>query len=434
MCVRGARPWQLYYLTLCGWRVRFSGMNRVSENLEDLKRFVPRSYPRHLEQEEESIVTTVAVVFGALGLAATLLTTAITYNQRKRLVFVFAQVEFVFLLLFGLMLVSTGAVLTALPPTNLRCVSTAWLINIGYSFELVPLVVKIFAINSLMQAAKRMKRIQLGRKLLFGVVAALTMVVIIYMVLWSIFDPPSRIGNYHLTELQDEDGSTVVSVAYYCQSKSGFWMMVSVGAQALLLLCASVLSFMTRRMQRKDVNETNTISFLIYWNFVCVLLRGILLLLGDTVDVGRVNRSLSMILSADSIATILIYFVPKFLTRDEPTGADFAPEVWQPRGSRDSTTASILAARGSVVAEGRPSILKESSYSRGGGATKRLSSIKDALSSGKDLGSSGLGKSDIDGSAGGNGNSRTAESDEPGDDSESKPDSERLKTWGLSEQ
>ena len=70
----------------------------------------------------------------------------------------------------------------------------------------------------------------------------------------------------------------------------------------------------------------------------------------------------------------------------------------------------------------------------GGGATKRLSSIKDALSSGKDLGSSGLGKSDIDGSAGGNGNSRTAESDEPGDDSESKPDSERLKTWGLSEQ
>ena len=411
---------------------------------------MPRSYPRHVQEKEESIISTVAAALGGVGAAATLLTVIITYNQRKRPVFVFAQVEFVFLLLFGLLLVSTGAVLTALPPTNLRCVFTAWLVNIGYSFELVPLVVKIFAINSLMQAAKRMKRIQLGRKLLFGAVAVLTGLVVVYMIFWTVFDPPVRRGNFQLTEVQDDSGSTVVSVAYYCQSKSEYWTLVSVGAQGLLLLCASVLSFMTRRMQRKDVNETNTISFLIYWNFVCVLLRGILLLLGDTIDVGRLNRSMSMILTADTIATILIYFLPKFMSKDEPNGSDYltTAEVWRPSG-RHSTTASILATRGSIV--GRPG-------GKSGGESRRneenstaspdleashsLRRVKfqanNADSENFSNGNSGNDEaSELVGAAADKGDLRTA-SDEDSE-GESKPESERsqlnerVKSWGLTE-
>jgi hypothetical protein len=315
--------------------VSLSLPNRVTENLEDLQRLIPRSYPRHLQEQEETVFDIIAVVFGGLAAGATLVAVGITYRQRTRRVFVFAQVEFVFLLLFGLLLVSAAAVLSALPRTDSRCIATAWLLNVGYSFELVPLIVKIAAINTLMQAAKRMQRIVLRRSLLFGVMAVLAAIVIEYMVVWTLFDPPVKEGEYELTGLQTDDGETIVTVAYFCKSESNVWMLVAVGVQFMLLLCASILAFMTRKM-RKDINEANTVSFLIYWNFVCVLLRIILFLLADKVESARLNRSLSMILSADSIATIIIYFVPKFVEGDKstPSGHAFVSvdflDMWRP--------------------------------------------------------------------------------------------------------
>ena len=284
-----------------------------------MQRLIPRSYPRQVQEKDgKSALGVFAIVLGIVAATATLIAVGLTFQQRHKRVFVFAQIEFVWLLLFGLLLVSSAAVLTALPPTDPNCVARAWLINVGYSFELVPLVVKIAAINSLMQAAKRMRRIVLGRSLLFGIVGALTGLVVIYMTIWTIFDPPEKEGEYELTNSRTAQGETIVSVTYYCASSSRVWMLVAVGVQGLLLLCASVLAFMTRKM-RKDINEANTIAFLIYWNFVCVLLRIILFLLHDKVDAAKLNRSLSMIISLDSFATIIIYFVPKFRAPDKQT-------------------------------------------------------------------------------------------------------------------
>lgn len=324
----------------CQFRVLDSPSNflfktRVAENFDELQRFIPRTHPRAYVEEEEKAIDLIALATGAVAAFVTVVSSFMTYKQKGKRVFQFAQVEFVFLLLFGLLLVSTAAVLTAIPPTNARCVAIAWLLNVGYSFELVPLVVKIAAINRLFQAAKRMKRIKLSRKLLFGGVAFLTSAVVIYMIFWTAIDPPSRKGEYILTDGKTSSGKTIVNTAYFCQSDSRVWMLVAVGGQAFFLVCASILAFLTRKM-RKDINEANTISFLIYWNFVCVLLRVILLLLEGSIDASRTNRSLSMILSADSIATIVIYFVPKFADKTvrSASGAhNFVsvgvPQVWQ---------------------------------------------------------------------------------------------------------
>ena len=121
--------------------------NRVSENLEALERFVPRSYPRQLQEIEDNAVNTIALVVGGIAVVGTIVCAAVTFYQRERRVFVFAQIEFVVLLLIGLLLVSAAAVLTALPPSNIRCFATMWLLNVGYTFELAPLVIKIAAIN-----------------------------------------------------------------------------------------------------------------------------------------------------------------------------------------------------------------------------------------------------------------------------------------------
>jgi len=88
--------------------------------------------------------------------------------------------------------------------------------------------------------------------------------------------------------------------------------VVSVGTQTAFLLCGSLLAFMTRKT-KNDINETNTVAILIYSNFICVLLRTILVLLVNTIDATLWNLSQSVILSVDVLASIIIYFVPKFL-------------------------------------------------------------------------------------------------------------------------
>lgn len=282
-------------------------------------------------------MTSVAISLGAIAGAGTLISIYFTYRQRSRRAFQFAQVEFVFLLLMGMLLCSAAAILTAVRPTDVICITSTWMINLGYTLELVPLVVKIAAINRLMQAARRMKRIKLNRVFLLGVVAALFGLVCMYLIIWTALDPPSKQGYYELSDEKAANGEVIVAASYSCQSKSLVWTSIAVGSQALLLLCASTLAFLTRKM-RQDVNEANTISFLIYWNFVCVLLRVILLLLRESVDVAVLNRRLSMILSADSLATILIYFLPKFLGKDsQPDNASTLvisfglPEIMRPQ-------------------------------------------------------------------------------------------------------
>ncbi|KAL3917281.1 MAG: hypothetical protein SGILL_004790, partial [Bacillariaceae sp.] len=276
---------------VCSW---------VQENLEDLQRqLIPRSYPRDIQIEETSMVSKVAIAFGFLAVTATLVTTAFTVKLRKNKSFVYAQIEFVFLLLFGLLQVSIAGVVSAFPPTDGLCIATSWLVNVGYTFELVPLVVKIAAIYSLSQAAARMKRIKLSRSFLFGVMGGILLIVLVYNILWTVLDPLKKEGDYKLIDSTTDKGSTIVT-------------------------------------SPTDVNETAVVSFLIYWNFVCILVRLILILLGDSVDVTKTTAALSMIFSADTMVTLVIYFVPKIVRKDMNTSRRQTivtmnfQQVWRP--------------------------------------------------------------------------------------------------------
>lgn len=285
----------------------------IGENFEELeRRFIPPTFPRKIEERRSSVLQIVALVFGAIAVVTTIIFTGKTYLNRKTKVFVYAQVQFVFLLLFGLLLVSISAITTALPPTNGSCIASVWLINIGYTFEIAPLIVKIAAINKFRQAAKKLKRIKLSKEYLYGAVAGLAGIVTLYMIIWTVIDRPKKEGDFKLLETANFDGSTTISYAHSCRSNSSAWTIISIGIQVVLLLCGSLLSFMTRKT-KNDINETSTVAFLIYSNFVFVLLRVILVFLEQSIDVTVWSLSLSLILSVDVLAAIGIYLIPKFL-------------------------------------------------------------------------------------------------------------------------
>jgi hypothetical protein len=190
--------------------------------------------------------------------------------------------------------------------------------NIGYTLELVPLIVKVAGINRMMAAARKWRRVVVSHRNLFGAVLLISFFVIVFLLLWSILDPPGKETEYKLTDEITDDGGTVVMSSSYCSSESKIWEYMAVGWNTILLFCASVIAFQTRNLQQ-GFNESQTLAILIYSHFMFVVLRVITFALSDHLSEFTLNQARSLILSIDTIATMVIYFAPKLTASDTST-------------------------------------------------------------------------------------------------------------------
>ena len=232
-------------------------------------------------------------------------------------------------------MVSTGAILTGLDsPFNSTCISQIWFVSFGYTLQLVPLLVKVAAINKLMQAAQRMRRVKLQRGSLHGGVVIISLLVTFFLIAWTVIDPPQKQAHYELTDRRtaspaiveghnatapvtgDLIETTIVQARYYCTSDSEAWQFVAIGWNFVLILCATALAFQSRTV-KQAFNEAQVLSWLIYGHFMFVLLRVMAHFFRPAVSVPM----LSMIFSLDTIFMIGIYFIPKLLA-DDSGGVD----------------------------------------------------------------------------------------------------------------
>lgn len=292
---------------VCHWMI---------DNFDVLDKMIPRDYPRSLEDDPGSLAFPLSIsslFFAVLAILIVIIASVVTFVQRNRLVLKHAQVEFLCVLLAGLLLVSCGALLMALPSSDKLCLWTIWMINVGYSLELVPLIVKMAAFCRLLRAAKKMRHVRLTLRSLFGAVLILTLVVVIFLTVWSIFDPPKRYSEYKLTKEANEDGEIIVWTLSYCTSLSQAWNYAAVGWYLVLLIAATIQAFQTRTI-RQEVNESQTMAIMIYSHFIFVILRLLTLLLEGTINNRDLMLVTSLIVALDAIATVNIYFVPKFLS------------------------------------------------------------------------------------------------------------------------
>lgn len=206
--------------------------------------------------------------------------------------------------------------MTALNPTYPSCVSAIWLVNLGYTLELVPLIVKVGALNRLSEAARSLRRVIVRRKSLFRTVAFIMAIMVLFLALWTVMDPPQRKGEYELSKSQTAQGETIVNIGYYCSSESEFWTYSAAGWNCLLLLSATVLAFQTRKIH-KNFNESQTLAFMIYSHLMFVMLRVISYLLSGSVRDTTLHKATSLIYSMDAVLTLIIYFLPKFVYVEE---------------------------------------------------------------------------------------------------------------------
>jgi len=315
----------------------------VIENFHDLKEFIPRSFPRIVmpgtkENRGRRSQESASQILASVAIVVVLMATLLTYVQRGRPVMVYAQLEFLTLLLVGLTLVSVGSLLMSFPASDFLCSASIWLTNLGYTLELVPLIVKMAAIHRIMRAAKRLRHIVVNRRTLAGAVVGLCFVMLTFLICMTVLDKARLLPEFTLSEVENEEGETEVYRTFNCQSKSNRWLIITLSWHLALLLISTVQAFLTRNV-RIELNDSRTLTVLIYSQFVFVWLRISTLFLGDAVVESSLNLARSMIYSLDCIATVSLYFVPKFISED----SDFE-ESEQMVGSSTVKNLRMLAA------------------------------------------------------------------------------------------
>lgn len=293
---------------LCNW---------VTDNMEYLEAFIPRHYPRSFVQKEDAGPLLYASTFiGAICMMVVFITFIAVQQYKHLKAIMHAQIEFLQLLLLGALFISLGAIIMGAPSSNASCIIEVWLINIGYTLELVPLIVKISAVLHVMNSGKRMKRVSIQREMLFGAVAGICTLMMVYLTVWTVLDPPQVQPEYEVTDQKNDDGDTIVWVRNVCSSKSNSWSYAMVGWNAFLLLVTTVLAIRMRKVNVKGFCETSTLALLVYSHFFFVILRVLtyIFVAGSQYAVAYYR---SIVFSSDTMATIAIYFVPKFLASDD---------------------------------------------------------------------------------------------------------------------
>lgn len=314
------------------WRIMPSPREAICEwivnNMDYMNTFVTPSYPRTVETRKASkeALLYVSVIFGILAVIIVIVTLLGVYKSRKKPAIVYAQIEFLFLLLSGAFLISLGAIVQGFPPSDGSCVLATWLINLGYTLELIPLIVKVGAINRMMSAARQMRRIVIQRSSLFGAVAFVCLAMIVYLIVWTAVDRPMKSDQFDLSHQKTEDGATVVELSYFCASKSEGWQYAAVGWNALLLLCATVIAYQTRNIQKR-FNESRPLATMIYSHFVFVVLRMLTVALRGSVAPTILQRVQSLIFSVDTVAGLAIYFLPKLHSEVEEGSSLYSSSV-----------------------------------------------------------------------------------------------------------
>jgi hypothetical protein len=200
------------------------------------------------------IVASVATVF-------ILMTAFLVYRNRTEPSIRYAQVDFLGMLLCGSFFIGVGSILLSAPASDGTCLASMFMVNVGYTLELVPLILKVAAINRLMQAARELRRVDIKRTLLYKSVAAICLLLLIYLGTWSALNPPQQEIEYSMTGETTETGDWVVGKTYFCSNGDGTnaWQFVAVAWNAVLLLCASVLAFQTRNVIQQ-FNESRTLA------------------------------------------------------------------------------------------------------------------------------------------------------------------------------
>ena len=136
-----------------------------------------------------------------------------------------------------MLLVASGALISSLQPTTISCVCGIWFVLIGYSLELIPLLVKVAAVNRLVQKSQRMIRVRVKRSRLYQMIGVSIGVIMLYLAIWTALDPMIPQSKFTLSSQFTQDEYFLVEIDSQCASSSDLWNVVVY----IILICILIV-------------------------------------------------------------------------------------------------------------------------------------------------------------------------------------------------
>ena len=243
-----------------------------------------------------------------------------------------AQISYLYLFCLGYLLVSVGAILLGMLPNDAICVAREWFVLVGYTLALAPLAVKVTAIYRLVRQAQSMRRCAISQKNLILSISLLVSIALVFLTIWTVLDPPTKAIDMVL----QENTENVVDAHIRCSTEHSFWGGGSLGWQGILIFYCFVLAWQARViMKKKKIAELQMVRNMAYASFLVFVFRSVIFYLPDEAISPEARACTeSLLLSLDSILSIIVYFGPKFLmirsavdTDDAYTASNFEQEA-----------------------------------------------------------------------------------------------------------
>jgi 7 transmembrane sweet-taste receptor of 3 GCPR. len=283
----------------------------VFEHLDELMRYSPESYPRALESRSYYPIALVGYIFGSIALCIAIITVALIFVWKGHQVIKTGQCNVLSCMAVGYIIVSISAILHAVVETsNAVCTLQQWTLRLGYTLEIVPILIKMSSINKLGREARRFRRAVIDPNHFKKFLSITLSIVVMYLIVWTALDMPKRVDDHSLKEI---DGVTTVCVYSGCASHSPVWKIMALVWETLLLLSSTVLAYQSREIIQQ-LNESHWLAFLVYSHTLFLLVRLVVnvLLFSNMIQSSMSTKAIALILALDTIVAVVVYFCPKF--------------------------------------------------------------------------------------------------------------------------
>jgi hypothetical protein len=254
-------------------------------------------------------VTAVILALAAFGILSCLIIYPILFIYRRNPHFIYGDLDFLLLILFGALLVFIGLVLFGSFPDNggttpALCMGTAWLIILGFAILYVSLILKILRIYYTVLPSKKLQqtKINLTFGLMFIVLCITLIPVIIVLAVWNGVQPltttrtqPSSIDEYYVV----------------CYVEQFWWPIGFVIAGGVLMAIGAYVATRTRNLA-PGFNESAPLALSIY----------------NAIVVGGVVVLLVFVLNNTPVINI-IFGIGLFLIAAVPVALIYPPKIWR---------------------------------------------------------------------------------------------------------
>ena len=228
--------------------------------------------------------------------------------------------------------------------------------HLGYTVEIVPMLIKVSTINKLTAEALHCRRINLDPKHFTKIFSTTIVVIVAFLTLWIVIDTPTRRQEhiFNSNESINENGNYIIRRHTGCASSSAVWEVLAFVWEIGILMAATVITFQSRNLI-SALNESHALSFMVYSHFLFLLMRLATngLVMSGVIHMSIGQKIISMYLSTDTIISILVYFGPKFYDvifydEDQSRNKSQVVVATNPTGTRRSRISGVKIPEGGV--------------------------------------------------------------------------------------